>query len=97
MGGRQSMGVGSLTVTLVLGFREVGRGPRVEKGQAWGQENLAHILALQLSVMSLSPGPPTTSSLSSPLKWAPGAVACLGVGEVLAWGSWGLCCSFSSR
>lgn len=58
MGGRQNMGVGSLTVTLVLGFREVGRGPRVEKGQAWGQENLAHILALQLSVMSLSPGPP---------------------------------------
>lgn len=30
----------------------------MEKGQAWGQENLAHILALQLSVMGLSPGPP---------------------------------------
>lgn len=51
------MGRGSLIVTLVLGFRGMGA-PQVEKGQLLGQENLAHILALQLSVVGLSPGPP---------------------------------------
>lgn len=55
-----------------------------------GQENLVPILALQLSVMGLSPGPP--GHLLTFLSCEVGSLGCCspeGVGEVLAWGSWG--------
>ena len=83
------MGRGSLIVTLVLGFRGMGA-PQVEKGQLLGQENLAHILALQLSVVGLSPGPP--GHLLTFLSCEVGSLGCCspdGVGEVLVWVSWG--------